>query len=50
VPKSDAHEYLATAKEAQDQADRTTDRYEKESWQRIAESYRALVSRQAPES
>jgi len=39
-------EYLAKAKEAQDQADRTPDRYEKESWLRIAESYRALASRQ----
>ena len=38
-------EYLAKAKEAQEQADQVTDRYEKESWLRIAESYRALANR-----
>jgi len=39
-------EYLAKAKDAQDQANLTKDRYEQESWLRIAESYRALARRQ----
>jgi hypothetical protein len=38
-------EYLAKAKEAEGQAARTRDRYEQESWIRIAESYRALARR-----
>ena len=39
-------EYLALAKEAQKQADLTEDRYEQQSWLRIADSYRALARRQ----
>jgi hypothetical protein len=39
-------EYLAKAKDAQNQANLTKDRYEQESWLRIAESYRELARRQ----
>lgn len=39
-------DFLTKAKEAQEQAERTPDRHEKESWLRIAESYRALARRQ----
>ena len=37
---------LAKAKEAQEWSERTPDRHEKESWLRIAESYRELARRQ----
>jgi hypothetical protein len=39
-------EFLAKAKEAQEWSERTPDRHEKESWLRIAESYRELARRQ----
>ena len=39
-------EYLVQAKEAENQAAHTTDRYEQESWLRIADHYRALAHRQ----
>ena len=39
-------EYLAKAQDAQNQANLTKDRYEQESWLRIAESYRELARRQ----
>jgi hypothetical protein len=37
-------EFLAKAKEAEQQAERTADRHEKESWLRIAQSYRDLAN------
>ena len=45
--KERREEYLAKAKEAEIQADRTKDRYEQESWLRIATSYRDLARAQA---
>ena len=39
-------EYLAKAREAEEHAQRTPDRHEKESWLRIAQSYRELAKGQ----
>ena len=39
-------EFLAKGKEAQEWSERTPDRHEKESWLRIAESYREPARRQ----
>ena len=36
-------EYLARAREAEDQADKTTDSHMRASWQRIAKSYRQMA-------
>lgn len=45
--KQRKEDFLAKAKEADDQAERTSDRYEKESWLRIAKGYRDLANRQS---
>lgn len=36
-------DYLARAREAEEQANKTTDAYMRESWQRIARSYRQMA-------
>lgn len=44
--KQRKEDFLAKAKEADDQAERPPDRYERESWLRIAQGYRDLANRQ----
>ena len=47
-PQSRKEEYLAKAKEAEEQAEKSKDEASKSAWLRIAAGYHDLIARQAP--